>query len=151
MVYLHWTQYLAALLTPIVAILAVYIGYRQWRTAQNKLKLDLFDRRIKNYDATHRLIKAALSGKPPEELQNEFSQAIYGVKWLFGSEVESYLHDVLWSNICDLLAIEQEINDLRLGPEKKEKINQGAQIKKSLSNQQKIIDEKFRLYLALYH
>jgi len=33
----HWTNYLAALLTPTVAVLGSVIAYRQWRTAQNKL------------------------------------------------------------------------------------------------------------------
>ena len=42
----HWTTYLAALLTPTVAVLGSYIAYRQWHLAQNKLKLDLFDRRF---------------------------------------------------------------------------------------------------------
>jgi len=33
------TTTLAALLTPLIAIIAVYVAYRQWRTGQNKLKL----------------------------------------------------------------------------------------------------------------
>jgi hypothetical protein len=40
----HWTAYVSALGTPIIAALAAVIAsliaYRQWRTAQDRLKLD---------------------------------------------------------------------------------------------------------------
>ena len=44
----HWTTYLSALLTPTVAVLGSLIAYRQWRLAQNKLKLDLFEQSIRS-------------------------------------------------------------------------------------------------------
>jgi len=39
-----WVTVLSAMLTPAVALSVAFIAYRQWRTAQNRLKLDLFDR-----------------------------------------------------------------------------------------------------------
>jgi hypothetical protein len=42
----HWTTYLLAMLTPLIAMIVAFIAFRQWRTAQNRLKLDLFDRRL---------------------------------------------------------------------------------------------------------
>jgi len=48
----HWTNYLAALLTPTVAVLGSIIAYHQWRTAQNKLKFELFDRRFVSAPST---------------------------------------------------------------------------------------------------
>jgi hypothetical protein len=44
-------QWLSALLTPIIGLLAVYIAYQQWRTANSKLNLDLFDKRLVVYNA----------------------------------------------------------------------------------------------------
>jgi hypothetical protein len=38
---------LAALLTPVIAILAVYIAWQQWDTNRNKLKLDLLNSHLK--------------------------------------------------------------------------------------------------------
>ena len=38
---------LSGLLTPTIAILASYIAYRQYRTAKAKLKLDLYEKRLK--------------------------------------------------------------------------------------------------------
>ncbi len=48
-----WTEYVRVLGTPVVALLAAsiagFIANRQWKTARNKLKLDLFDKRIAIY------------------------------------------------------------------------------------------------------
>jgi hypothetical protein len=37
----------SAALTPVVAILTVYIAYQQYQTNMSKLRLDLYDRRRK--------------------------------------------------------------------------------------------------------
>lgn len=43
-----WIDVLSALLTPIVTIIAVYIAYRQWKTAEAKRRQDLFEMRYDN-------------------------------------------------------------------------------------------------------
>ena len=57
----HWTQVLSALLTPTIAVLVAIIAYRQWRTAQNRLKFDLFDRRFAVYDAARNLLSSVMT------------------------------------------------------------------------------------------
>jgi hypothetical protein len=42
-----WISTLSALLTPAIAILGGVIAYRQWRTARDILKFDLFDRALR--------------------------------------------------------------------------------------------------------
>ena len=39
-----------ALLTPIIAIIATYIAYQQWKTNQLKLNLERYDRRLEVYE-----------------------------------------------------------------------------------------------------
>ena len=55
-----WVEYVKALGTPVVAIVAASIAgaiaYRQLRTARNKLKLDLFDKRMAVYQNAVQLI-----------------------------------------------------------------------------------------------
>lgn len=41
---------LSALLTPTIAAVAIVIAFMQWRTAHQKVVLDLFDRRLGIYD-----------------------------------------------------------------------------------------------------
>jgi hypothetical protein len=148
----HWTQYLAALLTPTVAVSAVVIGYRQWRTAQNKLKLDLFEKRLKIYEAVRNLIGSILrTGKTSPASESEFLQASQGAKWLFGPEVEKYVYGTLWPKVCDLWCLQEELNGLGVGPERTEKANKAADIKKWLLDQTKVLDAKFAPYLKLEH
>lgn len=39
----------SGLLTPIIAIVATYIAYQQWKTNKQKLVLDRYDRRLRIY------------------------------------------------------------------------------------------------------
>jgi hypothetical protein len=57
----YWTQVLSALLTPTIAVIVAIIAYRQWKTAQNRLKLDLFDRRFAVYDAARNLLSSVMT------------------------------------------------------------------------------------------
>ncbi|WP_192937701.1 hypothetical protein [Sinorhizobium meliloti] len=47
---------LAALLTPTIAAIAIVIAFLQWRTAHQKVMLDLFERRMKIYDHVHEIL-----------------------------------------------------------------------------------------------
>lgn len=38
-----------AFLTPLIALVTAYIAYQQWKTNQQKLNLDRYDRRLKIY------------------------------------------------------------------------------------------------------
>ena len=58
----HWTTLLSALLTPAVAVFGIFIAYRQWRLAQEKLKLDLFDKRFEVYEAARELNRPGFGG-----------------------------------------------------------------------------------------
>jgi hypothetical protein len=40
-----WAHELQALSVPIVALFGLYIAYRQWVTAHERVKIDLFERR----------------------------------------------------------------------------------------------------------
>jgi hypothetical protein len=40
----------SGLLTPLIAVIAVYIAWQQWRTARQKLRMDLFDKRYASFE-----------------------------------------------------------------------------------------------------
>jgi len=50
-----WVDYLAALLTPTIAILGVYFARQQWKTNRRRLKNELFDRRYEYFIAVRNL------------------------------------------------------------------------------------------------
>jgi hypothetical protein len=107
----YWIQTLQALLTPAIAAIAVLIGIFQWRTAQQKVVLDLFDRRLAKYTALRDVVaKVMASGAATNEISFEFVQALDGVEFLFGDDIEHPLREI--NQAIGLLSV--------TGPERKE-------------------------------
>lgn len=92
----HWTAYVQAISTPIIAIIAAgittYLAWRQWRTAQNKLNFDLFQRRVTAYREARLMVLRVARDKPTfEEQLAAFDEAVQGARWLFDEKVEKEL------------------------------------------------------------
>ena len=62
-----WVQYLQALSTPAIALLALVIGVAQWRTSHQRAVLDLFERRMAIFDAISGVIGGV--APPPSRTQ----------------------------------------------------------------------------------
>src|SRR5467141_1107701 len=89
-----WVQYLQALSTPAIALLAVVIGVLQWRTSHQRAVLDLFDRRMENYDALNdAVVEIMREGNATLKALVPFSQAAARARFLFGKEVTAYLEE----------------------------------------------------------
>jgi hypothetical protein len=91
-----WIEYVKALGAPIVALIAACIAggiaYQQWRTAKNKLKLDLFDRRMKVYEACSELLRLInMPIRSEYAVVMELIYTINGHHWLFGPKVTAYI------------------------------------------------------------
>jgi hypothetical protein len=91
----HWVSYVQALGPTIVAVAAAFfagtIGYRQWRTAQNKLKLDLFERRQKIFGSAMWFLDAMLEERIDSDVWESYQETISSAQWLFPQEVIDYL------------------------------------------------------------
>ena len=148
----HWTTYLAALLTPIVAVLGSVIAYRQWRLAQNKLKLDLFDRRLQVYEAALTLLASIMtSGKARDEEVRNYLVATREAKWLLNASIAEYLEKQLYHKAIDLQTLAAELEGVPLGDERSKNVHAQADIKKWLMRQYEVLDEKFAPFLQLRH
>jgi hypothetical protein len=148
----HWTTYLAALLTPTVAILGALIAYRQWRLAQNKLKLDLFDRRLSIYEAARTLVASIMtSGKAKDEEVFKFMVATREAKWLLNDSIAQYLDKELYHNAIDLQTLAAELEGVPVGEVRTKNVRAQAEIKKWLLAQFEVLDEKFSPFLQLRH
>lgn len=86
--------------TPIVAVAAVFIARRQAETAQQQTRVnerkydaDLYDRRLRIYEETRRVMGVALrQGDVPLEDFLRFQVNIADADFLFGDDVVSYLN-----------------------------------------------------------
>ncbi|MDO8464209.1 MAG: hypothetical protein Q7S46_03010 [Gallionella sp.] len=148
----HWTAYLSALLTPTIAVLGSFIAYRQWRTTQNKLKHDLFERRFSVYDAAKTLLESIMtSGKAKDEELFKFLSGTREAKWLLDANVAEYLDKELYCQALDLQCLASELEGLPIGEEKSSNDHKRAEIKKWFSKQYEVLDEKFSPFLKLEH
>ncbi len=90
-----WLQILQGLLTPVIALIAVYIAFQQYRTAKLKLKMEWYERRIAVYKETRRFISLMANTNDDEiEQAFEFSQAVAEADFIFPPKVREYLNQI---------------------------------------------------------
>jgi hypothetical protein len=95
----EWMQYVQILGPSFVAIIAAaiagYIALRQWRTANHRLRVDMYDRRYAVYEATKALIdKVAVNGQLLIEDIQEYHQKARGSEFFFDGETKAYLKEI---------------------------------------------------------
>lgn len=148
----HWSVILTGTLTPVIAALGLLIAFRQWRTARNKLKLDLYEKRLAVYEAAREAIgKIVTGGKTTNQIEMEFLVGIRGAKWLFDKKMVKYLNEKLWYEIIEIGTIQAELEGADPSPEKSRLIARRAEIKKRFNEHLNEIDEKFYPFLSLGH
>ncbi len=84
------TQTLAALLTPTIAAVAIVIAFLQWRTAHQKVVMDLFERRLNIYDETNKVVAEFWAGEGNLVSYNagrKMAALLGNARFLFGNEV----------------------------------------------------------------
>jgi hypothetical protein len=95
-------QYLTAFSTPIIALMVAAIAFAQWRTARQRMILDLFQRRMDLIDLVSRIATTiVIEGARRIEDVDGFLRATRGDKFLFGPEVASYLSET-YKRLVDL-------------------------------------------------
>ena len=81
------------IIAAITSALVLAVGFLQWRTAQQKAVLDLFDKRFKIYETVKNCVDQV--GTNPEdfgnERQKEFLKAKNKAYFFFGNEVNDYI------------------------------------------------------------
>jgi hypothetical protein len=80
----------------VVAAIAGLIAYRQWKTAHDKLRLDLFDKRFNIYRAYFRASAAALGRWPDRhDVLAQFTSLKGQSKFLFGTEAAKFIEEAM--------------------------------------------------------
>jgi len=93
-----------ALLTPVIAIVAVYIARQQWKTNQQRLNLERYDRRLRVYEEVKKILSIiARDAKANTEDLLRFRTSVSEADFLFGPEILQYIDEIykrglnLWS------------------------------------------------------
>jgi hypothetical protein len=86
---------LGPLATFLAACLIAFIAWQQWQVARNKLRLDLFDRRYKTYDATKKFLMAIRAdGTFSDSQLFEFVIGTSDAEFLFDAPIIKYLTEI---------------------------------------------------------
>ena len=97
----------AAIATTVIAAVVAYFAYQQWRIAQQKVALDIFEKRLARFDAMiDALLPVLQSGTVRPEDVNAFARAQKGAKFLFGAEVEERI-GATFSSLNRLVSLEK--------------------------------------------
>ena len=100
-----WIDILSALLTPSIAIFAVFFAGMQWRSDRKRLKNEHFGRRIPVYEAiTDYIGDVCTSGRIRDEAEMKFLCDTKNVSFIFGSDIKAYV-DEIFKKSTDLHAL----------------------------------------------
>jgi hypothetical protein len=95
--------------TALIAVAVAVIAWRQYRVAQAKLKLDLFDKRYAIFQQTWEILSAVIISGTREKnwgLATPFNNFLPQARFLFGPDVSKYLDEASrkWTELHGLEA-----------------------------------------------
>jgi len=107
----HLIEILKSLLTPVIAIIATYIAWQQWKTNKQKLNLERYDRRLRIYEEVKKILTiiARDKGTTTEDLL-KFRASVSEADFLFGPEIPKYI-DEIYKRGLNLWRWNQEYRD----------------------------------------
>jgi hypothetical protein len=144
----YWVPVFQALLTPAIAFLAVMIALCQWRTAHQRVVMDLFDRRMKIYTDCREILNRIIASPDTttDENGHEFKRASADAEFLFRDEVVKVCK-MVEKAIFDLATYNAEIREAPVGQERNDLV---AHRRIAIGHIRKFYDEDFRIRLRRY-
>jgi hypothetical protein len=89
------TATLVSIAAIIVSLVVAVVQYAQWRTANQKVVIDLYERRFKVYEQLGKAIAPVLrEGEVTRTAFNEFMIGQADATFLFGDDVQAYLKEL---------------------------------------------------------
>jgi len=152
----QWTSYMSALSVPLFAACAALIAYRQWKTARDKLKLDLFDRRMALYQAASAELVRAWGGWEDMDTGDAVADnlKLAEAKWLTSSEVASYLQQPFRKRLEELADFAVILEGHDIDSPDYDSVGHDARLAERTAIYERIVeklDELFYPFLTLNH
>lgn len=110
-----------ALVTLVVGGIAATIAFRQFRIAKDKLRLDLFGKRLEAYEKLQEFFTAIMrEGCVKDEMLPILAEARYKSRFIFGSEIEAKF-DIWWKKAVEMRTLRVQMygpDALPVGPKR---------------------------------
>ncbi|MGA3035540.1 MAG: hypothetical protein ABSD70_19830, partial [Terracidiphilus sp.] len=88
-------QIFQGMLTPVIAGIAVYVAYEQWRVNKRKYDLDRYERRLRIYQRVVEMIRLIVKDSKAE-IQDilKFGADTAEADFLFPDEISEYINEI---------------------------------------------------------
>ena len=144
--------YLQGLLTPVIAVVALYIGWQQWRTAAAKTKLDLFDRRFQAIQEVRKVLERMFGARVTSDEVSAFWLATANAEFLFGEDVRKYRDEVFThaSYLSDIIVDLDKDNLKNISEEERKRLWDERQVHLRWTHEEvEKVADRFKSYLDL--
>jgi hypothetical protein len=146
-------QISSGLLTPLIAIVAVYIAWQQSKTAKQKLTLDTYDRNLRIYEEVKKFLLIIIrEGDVGFDEAIKFRSSVSEADFLFGSEIVQYI-DEIYTRAINLRLWNEEYRDYTQtkpeGYDHSKVVEEKHKELVWLAAQLEPAKEKFRKYLSI--
>jgi len=84
----------SAALTPVVAVITLYIAIQQFRSGKAKYRHDLYEKRLAVYKSTMRFMMYASMSFPIDDKLDNYLLAISEARFLFDKGLSDYLQEL---------------------------------------------------------
>ena len=142
-----------ALLTPLIAIVATYIAWQQWKTNQQKLNFERYDRRLRIYEEVRKILSIIFrDAKASKEDLLKFRTSVSEADFLFGPEIPEYIDEIYRRglNLCRWTEeYRDRTQDIPEGYDHQKVVAEKNKEFRWLSEQFEPAKKKFRKYLNI--
>jgi len=136
-----------ALLAPVIAGVVAYIAYQQHKTNRDKLRFDLYDRRLKVFEGLMVLLWVIFrKGTCNDQERDQFQRATVEGSFLFEKDIANYL-DMIYEKTLKMGAIRAVLN-LPSGEKRDQTVEKERQLFDWFMDQFEVSKEKFSRYLS---
>jgi len=149
--FIDFISKLSPIGTLMVGFAVVCIAWQQWQVAHAKLRLDLFDRRYKVYDATRAFLSVIVANENFDNSQLfTFYAGISDAGFLFDAAVVDYLEQIK-TRAIDMRLKNKLLGNLSNDDERAHLAQAETEQLLWLSEQLKVMGKVFTPYLGFSH
>ena len=88
-------DFFTPLLTPLIAIIALWIARQQWIVQRYKAKFDLFERRMKIYEGIREVLVSVMRDGSLDKVDvSEFYTHVRHASFLFDNRIQIYINEI---------------------------------------------------------
>jgi hypothetical protein len=145
-------------ITAVIGFCGFYIASRQYKTSRDKLRLDLFEKRLEAFEKLQEYFGFVLrDGTVKDEALQPLHAALYKSRFLFGPEIQMYLKD-LWGKAIDMRTLRLKLYSgpgdqlgLPVGPERSAVVEKDSALLLWHSEEMVKVQERYAKYLQFGH